>query len=972
MMSEHLGVDVDLAIAVLGSLRAAVDGVVLAPGRLSRREQGLVTLLALNRGAVVPTSRLIDELWPEDPPEGAGNTIQVYVSRIRRALGRDAIRTTTQGYALNVSTRHLDVAQFEELAANGAQALKGGRYAEAAGSLRQALALWDGSAPVDEAVMPSVRAEMVRLTELRSSVLEDRIEADLALGRGTELVAELQDLVEQSPFRERLQAALMTALFHAGRQAESLERYGRYRERCVDELGIDPGQALQALQASILAGGVDLTPVAAPLGRLSKTDDPTASLPPSPTPLVGRDAELADLEELLRSPTVRLVTLTGPGGSGKTRLAVELARLLSGHFADGVYFVPLASVTTGDVMWTSIAEVLNVPPEGRVPPGLFDHVAQRSALFVLDNLEQLTDADKVISELLSAATQAVVIATSRRPLHLAGEHEHPVPPLEVPEQLTLDGARSSGAVQLFVQKARMVRPAFVLTSDNSAHVVDICRRLDGLPLAIELAAARSKILSPAALLARLDTALELKDTGVDRPARQQTLKATIAWSYLLLRPELQRLWRRLGVFAGGADLEAAASVVTDEAETDQIDSCAILDLVSELLDASLVTLTESPDGEPRIGILQTIRTFAQDLLVTTGESDTVQERHAHYYVDVADSLAPTLYGEGSAVALTRFATEHDNFRAALGWATQPSLASRRAVQQSEISLRLCSALATFWDQSGYWSEGRRWPQQSVEGAAGADSRQHAETLDWLGHFLYRGGQHARARDYAISSVQMWRRLAHPAGLPGALADLVLIEVERGQTATCRPLLDEARAVAQEIGDNRQLHLALQAYASFEDAQGNYERALQLDTQAVEVARQLKDSWRVLVGQHNIACTLRELGRVQEAADQLREIIPAVLDTNAPLFLTNLAGSYAGVLADLDEHHSAALLLGAADAMRQRLGYPRTPTQKAEIAEPIAKTRAALTTAEWDDAYQAGFNTTVEDALHRIRVSGSAT
>ncbi len=322
-----------------------------------------------------------------------------------------------------------------------------------------------------------------------------------------------------------------------------------------------------------------------------KTLGAASSLPVPTTPLVGRDGELAELTALLRSPGVRLVTLTGPGGSGKTRLAIGVAQRLVEMFPDGVFFVPLAAVSTVEVMWTSIAEVLDVPPEDRVPPSLFSYLAHRSALLVLDNLEQLSGADGVVADLLEAAPKVSVIATSRRPLHVSGEHEHPVPPLELPDDADLAGASTSAAVQLFVQRARMVRPSFALTVDNAADVVAVCTRLDGLPLAIELAAARSKLLSPHALLARLDKVLDIAASGSQGSSRQQTMRNTIAWSYDLLTPQQQVFFRRLGVFAGGADLDAIAAVTTTENGTGGDDP---LDLVADLVDASLITVIDIP------------------------------------------------------------------------------------------------------------------------------------------------------------------------------------------------------------------------------------------------------------------------------------------------------------------------------------------------------------------------------------------
>ncbi|MBO0829968.1 MAG: AAA family ATPase [Streptosporangiales bacterium] len=320
---------------------------------------------------------------------------------------------------------------------------------------------------------------------------------------------------------------------------------------------------------------------------------------------MGRDQELTELAALLDEAGTRLVTLTGPGGVGKSRLAVALADRLATGYPDGVYFVRLASVTEPDVMWTTIAETLGVSGEGRSPPTFFQHIADREALFVLDNLEQIPAAAAVVTELLRAGPHLSVVATSRRPLHVLGEHEYPVPTLSRPDsdRAGLDEARDATAVRMFVQHAQMVRPDFVLDETNVADVTAICRRLDGLPLAIELAAARSKSLGPRALLARLDTALEFRATDPYRPTRQRTLRDTIAWSYDLLSPGLRRALRSIAVFAGGCELPALTAVLPEGLDP--------LETVTDLVDLNLVTVRDGYGGEPRVGMLQTVRAFAE-------------------------------------------------------------------------------------------------------------------------------------------------------------------------------------------------------------------------------------------------------------------------------------------------------------------------------------------------------------------------
>ena len=489
------------------------------------------------------------------------------------------------------------------------------------------------------------------------------------------------------------------------------------------------------VQVEIDGLSVDFPPVRS-LGTVS-------SLPRPPTPLIGRDGEMRELVALLSTGEVRLVTLTGPGGSGKTRLAVGVADLVSGRFPDGVYFVDLAAVTDSDVMWTTIAEALGLPPEGRIPPAFFRHVAHRTALLVLDNLEQISEASHVVEELQREATQVVVIATSRRPLRLPGEHEHPTPPLEVPPANDLAHAAGAGAVRLFETAAQRVRPSFTVNAENVADVAAVCRRLDGLPLAVEIAAARIKLLSPKALVSRLDTALDFKVSDVGHPSRQQTLRETIAWSYDLLSTDHQAAVRRLGVFAGGADLDAIEAVCGDVlAGSDP------LDLLAELVDASLVAVTETDDGEPRVLMLETIRAFAAEKLRERGEDDAVRATHARHFTQLAEKLSPIFYegGDDLTAAMARLGAEHDNLREALGWTLDESAHTSEDLGRLTIGRRLAGALAPFWTSEGYLHEGARWLSSALR-VPEADRPEVARCHVGLGAVASFHGDHELGREH---------------------------------------------------------------------------------------------------------------------------------------------------------------------------------------------------------------------------------
>ncbi|HEX5968141.1 MAG TPA: adenylate/guanylate cyclase domain-containing protein, partial [Intrasporangium sp.] len=438
----------------------------------------------------------------------------------------------------------------------------------------------------------------------------------------------------------------------------------------------------------------------------------SSTLPVPTTPLVGREPAVSALSRLIHPPDVRLATLTGPGGSGKTRLAIEVASKIAATFPDGVFFVPLAAVASADVMWTSIADVLALPRRARSPEHLLEQVAPRAALFVLDNVEQLHGADDVVTQLLEAAPRAAILTTSRRALGVPGEHLYPVPPLSLPLGSTLSTAEASPAVELFVQRARSVRAGFRLTADNVADVVAICQHLDGLPLAIELSAARIRLLSPPALLRRIDQSLDVAARSTQAPSRQRTLRDTIAWSYHLLSAQHQAFFRRLGVFAGGADLDAVASVWAGESVGPQpVDP---LDLLAELVDASLVLMSEGPDGEPRITLLETIRSFARGQLRDEGELDVVHSAHALHYLQVAERLQ-RLRAVDHLLALHQAEIELDNFREALAWAIRRNAdPSRDGDADAALDLRLSSSLGWLWYTGGYVLEGSRWLEQALD------------------------------------------------------------------------------------------------------------------------------------------------------------------------------------------------------------------------------------------------------------------
>ncbi len=684
-----------------------------------------------------------------------------------------------------------------------------------------------------------------------------------------------------------------------------------------------------------------------------------SSLPVTTTPLVGRRSEVGELAALLGDLEVRLVTLTGPGGSGKTRLAIAAARAVVGGFPDGVYFVPLAAVTTADVIWSSIGEVLDLAAEDRTPPGFFAHVAGLHALLVLDNLEQMRGADAAVAKLLRVAPDAKVLATSRRPLHLTSEHQYSVPPLALPTADTLVAADASPAVQLFVDRARTVRASFALTADNSSEMAAICRHLDGLPLAIELAAARCKLLGPQALLTRLDQALDLRGADADRPPRQQALRDTIDWSYRLLPADQQALFRRLGVFAGGADLEALAAVCANGVVRGEE-----LDLVADLVDASLINVAEDPGGEPRFAMLETIRAFAVDALTHAGELEDARRVHAAHFVDVAeqwDIRHVSTNREKAIRGIGSFDLERKNLREALTWATSPDDRPELSTgRRGQLGLALLARAYSIWN----WSEpaeSRHWLEAALETANLEETADLGNSLLGYAENLLLQGDPAQASRVAGHSVAVLRTLDDP-HLSTALLILGWAETELGDPHAGRRRYEEALELARQSDDHFVLGDADTQLAWLAADEENWEGALQLHQTAREHYKCIGVGPAAAAAEHNVACALRKLGRRNEAHELMSNQMHQWAPTYTALNLLCGAEDYSAVLAEAGFPRFAPLLIGACDVARERMGTPRDHAQERETTDARTAAQSVLTPTEWADSYARGRTMTVQDAL----------
>ncbi len=618
------------------------------------RLRGLLIALALKPGRAVPKGTLVDWIWGENPPADATNALQRLVSRLRKVLPEGAVEGQTDGYRLTVNPDEVDAVRFERLVGQ-ARTEEDPRRVRL---LREALALWRGPAMQDVGLQDSAAfdAAVTRLEGLRLTAMEDRFEAEVGLGHGAELITELTDLVAVHPLRERLAAALMRALVAAGRQSEALLVFQRTREALADALGADPSPELSALHVALLRGE---------LGRREETRK--TNLRAELTSFVGKDADVAAVRDLIAGH--RLTTVIGPGGSGKTRLATETARTLLGDLPDGAWLVELASIGASGDLAQSTLDALglrdallggasNAEPMDRLIAAL----RERETLVILDNCEHVIESAAAFAHRMLGECQRLrILATSREPLGITGEALWQVEPLALPAEDADPGQiESSQAVQLLRDRAGAVRKDLATDARTLSNMARVCRALDGIPLAIELAAARLRTMSLDQLANRLDDRFRLL-TGGSRTAlpHHRTLRAVVDWSWELLTDAERTVLRRLAVFSGGASLDAAEQVCGG----DSVERKEVFELLTALTEKSL--LRADPDRAPRYRMLDTIKEYARDRLAEAGESELARHAHLAYFTGLAETAEPHLRRADQLWWLATLEAEHDNIAVAL-------------------------------------------------------------------------------------------------------------------------------------------------------------------------------------------------------------------------------------------------------------------------------------------------------------------
>ncbi|MEI7033785.1 BTAD domain-containing putative transcriptional regulator [Streptomyces pratensis] len=943
---------------ILGPARAfRDDGTAVALG--GARLRALLTVLALRPGRTVPAGALVDEVWDGDPPADAAGALQALVGRLRRALGRAAVDSAAGGYRLAAPADAVDLHRFEHLAGEGGRALDGGEAAKALALLDEALALWNGPALAD---LPDRAATASRWEARRLDALRDRLAALLALGRPGAALPELAALCEGHPLDEPLQALRITALRDAGRTAQALAAYEEVRAVFADRLGTGPGPALRALHTGLL--DQDRTDHADRPGRPerpSATAAPLGNLRARLTSFVGRGEDIADLRaDLARN---RLVTLLGPGGAGKTRLSQEAAEAAAASWSDGVWLAELAPVDDPDAVAEAVlsalgaretvlrgagAEELRAADRGGDDPlvRLTEHCAPRRMLLLLDNCEHVVGAAAALADhLLTRCPQLTVLATSREPLGVPGEFVRPVDPLPDPM-----------ALRLLAERGAAARPGFRPDADEgtAAACEEICRRLDGLPLAIELAAARLRTLAPRQIADRLDDRFRLLTNGSRTVLpRQQTLRAVVDWSWELLDAAERAVLRRLAAFAGGCGLAAAEEVCALPASRDgvAVDARDVAALLGSLVDKSLVVAAPGDDGEMRYRLLETVGEYAAERLDEAVERDAVERRHLIHYRELARTTGPKLRGAGQRQAVALFGREYENLRTAL----------RRAVAAREEQEALCMVLSMAW----YWmmrdlrADARQWaqaasclgpdpfappgdrapsllerttdrpppwvPEQVAEARRGVALVQLVSTGHTMEDWTTSEGRarlRSIARAYRAGQPQTCR-------MPGSLwMYAVLLS---GESDDLRELMDETVRASREYSYEWELGAALQMRAKLLANRPEWAgEALADADESLEIFVRLEDDWGTAESLASRGEANEQRGRFAEAAEDYRAAVDYARALGAQTQAAVLRARYAGVLADLDRSEEAEAILREIIDTGRFAGHEAVPTARLHL------------------------------------------
>lgn len=966
--------------------------------------RSILTMLLLRRSETVSSDLLAERLWGDSRPNNPANALQTQISYLRKRL---ALRATTRlietrpgGYALDVERDAIDIFRFEDavhaaaqLDVNDVAAVRHGLTA-----LDEALSLWRGPALTDVADEDFAMGEAARLEELRLVAFEVRNDLGLALGQHHALTADLVSLVGEHPFREKLHEQLMLALYRSGRQAEALRAFSVARRALIDELGIEPGAGLRELERRILeqdptlmagvsaveAGAVP--PAAASVeptdGHLNALSAPVSTLPAALSSLVGRDVEIDRLASLLRRS--RLVTLTGPAGAGKTRLAVETAR----RSGDDVWFVDLGDVLDPDSVVALIANVFEVPavPGADTIASVASALRRRRGLLVLDTCEHVVGiVGPLVARILRESDEVGVLATSRRPLRISGEIAWPVPPLSLaPTDVdSIDDLRRYASVELFVTRAAAVRPDFELTDDNATDVASICLALDGLPLAIELAAARIDVLSPRAISERLARRFDfLVDGSSDIAPRQQTLRGAVEWSIGLLDDLQRTFFARLGVFHGTFDLAAATCV----GDVDEVES---LRLLTSLVRQSMVTMVE----QDRYRLLDTLRAYALEMLDDL-DADATRLRHAHCYVQSATEGEQGIRGPRQLEWLARLRADRANHRAALEWLV--------GVGHGAAAARLAGALGWFWTLDGMLEEaevelervlefddlpplerskalwslalleaslgrmtraGARALESVDEGRRSGDAVQTASGLNALAVVQWATGDYQSSELTRAEAISLFSESDEQWGVALSLVLQARTGIDRDDPSAGE-LAQRALDAARTVDDRHLIGIALQQMARVALTRGRPADALAYAMESLRNAETIGYVEGVIGALHDAAHALAANGQIDDAHAMHVRALQLASQIGHTAAMCEAIEGIAIAVAARNDVTTAAALLSAVDTERERQRLPRRPDDDGELAG-LRQAINGERTASCDDIVHRTFDQVVDEWIGRI-------
>jgi predicted ATPase/DNA-binding SARP family transcriptional activator len=938
-------------IGMLGTFEVRTDDGALAdvPGA---RLRGLLIALALQPGQVVPKAALVDWIWGERPPADAANALQRLVSRLRKALPGGLVEGQTDGYRLTVEPDAVDAVRFERLASQARNDER--RRVEL---LREALALWRGAAMQGVGLTDSapLAAAVTRLEGLRLIAVEDRFAAEVSLGHGAGLIAELTDVVAAHPLRERLAAALMRALAAAGRGSEALLVYQHTREALAEALGADPSPELSALHVALLRGELG------PREQGWQEEGRKTNLRAELTSYVGKDADVAAVRELIASH--RLTTLTGPGGSGKTRLATETGRTLLGDLPDGAWLVELAAAgADGDVAQAALAALglrdalLGEAPNAGPAERLIAAIRDREALLILDNCEHVIDAAAAFAyRVLGECRRLRILATSREPLGITGEALWPVEPLALPDGNASPGEiESSPAVQLLRDRAGAVRRDLAVDARTSSAMARVCRALDGMPLAIELAAARLRTMSVDQLDSRLDDRFRLLTSG-SRTAlpRHQTLRAVVDWSWELLTDAERVVLRRLSVFSGGASLEAAEQVCAGDGG----DRERVLELLTALAEKSLL-LVEGHRA-PRFRLTGMIKEYAGHRLAEAGESDRARQAHLGYFTELIETAEPHLFRGEQLDWLAALEVEHDNIGAAVRGAL--------AAGEARGAVRLAASAGWYWWLGGHKAEGGELITAATAVPGEAADEDRAMVYAYVAMFLSSGrGDEHQVAEWIHEAYRLSQRNPHGKPLLGLVAPLErMLEAPDAFLPAWESLLDNADPWVRALTRLQLGKMRIMLGQGGRDADAYLEQAL-------AEFRAIGERWGISFALTELADRIAVRGEFAAAREYYEQAIGVVTEVGATEDVIRMRSVQAQLCWLLGDQDASAAAIAEAERCAERVTWPDALAELALAKAKLsrwgghpAEARRQLgvaTTLLGDEAEQAGMRAVTHDLL----------